>query len=253
MFIKTIAFDLDGTIYYGDQLIDGVIETLNFLRKKNIKIFYFTNNSMKKRVQIYEKLLKMGIELNINEVYNSVYATSIYLKENNIKNVYCLGAQGLVEEIKSRGINITDDIKLLEAIIIGLHHDFTYKKLTDALNIINKSNCKIIACNRDRNYPVEGTKLMPGCGPIVASVEEATGRTVDYIVGKPNTYMMELLAKEWNLKNNEILVIGDSIETDIEMARRYHCPSILITKDIKQNIKDTIIINNILDIKGYLD
>ena len=30
------------------------------------------------------------------------------------------------------------------------------------LNIVIKSNCKIIACNRDRTYPVEDNKLMPG-------------------------------------------------------------------------------------------
>jgi 4-nitrophenyl phosphatase len=248
--IKAIAFDLDGTIYYGDRLIEGVSDLFKFLKEENIKIFYFTNNSRKSRREIYEKLLHMGFELKLQDIYNSTSATALYLMEHNIKHVYCLGSEGLIEELTDKNINITDNPQEVKALIIGLHHDFDYARLAKAINIVIKSNCKIIACNRDRTYPVEDNKLMPGCGAIVAAVEEALCRKIDFLVGKPHTYMIELLAKDWNFQRNEIMIVGDSIETDIEMAKRYRCQSILISPEKKYfNCDKTIVVENILLIK----
>lgn len=243
--IKACAFDLDGTIYYENQLIDGVIEILNFLKEHNIEIFYFTNNSRETREEIYKKLLSMGLDLQLQKVYSATYGTAVYLKENKINNVYSMGAHGLTKELKLHGINVrTEDV---EAIIIGLHHDFNYLKLTEAVNIIMENNCKIIACNRDRTYPGKDNKIMAGCGSIVAAVEEACGKKVDFVTGKPNNYMLKLLSKDWALSNNQILVVGDSYETDIKMAMKYGCHSVLISKE--KDYKNTMVIDNILQLK----
>ncbi len=249
--IKAIAFDLDGTVYYGNRPVEGVSDLFKFLKEKNIKIFYFTNNSRKSRREIYEKLSHMGFELTLQEIYNSTSATALYLMEHNIKHVYCLGSDELIEELIEHHISISDDPKEVKALVIGLHHDFDYAGLAKAINIVIKSNCKIIACNRDRTYPVEDNKLMPGCGAIVAAVEEALNRKIDFLAGKPNTYMIELLAKDWNLQRNEIMIVGDSVETDIEMAKRYGCPSVLISSEKFFNGANTIVLENILLIKEF--
>jgi 4-nitrophenyl phosphatase len=73
-----------------------------------------------------------------------------------------------------------------------LDFDITYSKITEALNFVAQNN-EVIVCNRDRNYLVENNELRPGCGSLVAAIEFAAGKTFDCIVGKPNTYMMELL------------------------------------------------------------
>ena len=249
--IKAIAFDLDGTIYYGNRLVEGVLDLFNFLKEKNIKIFYFTNNSRKSRREIYEKLLHMGIELKLQEIYNSASATALYLGEHNIKHVYCLGSGGLVEELTAHHIYISDNPEEVQALVIGLHHNFDYAGLAKAINIVIKSKCKIIACNRDRTYPVEDNKLMPGCGAIVAAVEESLNRKIDFLAGKPGTYMIEMLAKDWNLQRNEIMIVGDSMETDIEMAIRYGCPSVLISHEKSFDVHNTTVLENILLIKKF--
>jgi 4-nitrophenyl phosphatase len=71
------------------------------------------------------------------------------------------------------------------------------------MNILRKKDCGFIICNRDRTYPVENSKLMPGCGPIAAAIECAVSRQPDVIIGKPETFMLELLCKDWNLRNKE--------------------------------------------------
>ena len=42
--------------------------------------------------------------------------------------------------------------------------------------------------------------------------------------------MIEFAEKKYNLKKEEILVIGDSVESDIQMANNYGCKSLLILK-----------------------
>jgi ribonucleotide monophosphatase NagD (HAD superfamily) len=110
--------------------------------------------------------------------------------------------------------------------------------------------CKFIICNRDRTYPVEDNLLMPGCGPIVAALEYATERTADVIIGKPNTYMLELLCRDWKLGNQEILVVGDTYESDIAMANNFGSRSVLIDPSGKK-IDGTVTITKILDLIKY--
>ncbi|MDO8554157.1 MAG: HAD family hydrolase, partial [Candidatus Micrarchaeota archaeon] len=53
---KAIILDLDGTVYRGNQVISGVPEAIEQLRKRGIKIFFLSNASMKTRMQQAEKL-----------------------------------------------------------------------------------------------------------------------------------------------------------------------------------------------------
>jgi HAD superfamily hydrolase (TIGR01450 family) len=231
--IKAIAFDLDGTIYYGNQVIDGAAGTIEYLKSKGIKVFYFTNNSTKTREQIYSKLKGMGLDLSLDTVYTSAYATAVYCKESQLDSVYCIGSNGLISELNGHGISTNNE--KVKAVVVGLDLNINYDKIATALLHI-QNGCKLIVCNQDKNYPVEGGRLLPGCGSMVAAVLGSCNRTMDFEVGKPNTYMIELLTNNYGFTNKDILVVGDSLDSDIEMANRYGCKSILVTKDnsIKQ-------------------
>ena len=41
--INAVVFDLDGTIYYGNDIIKGAKETINKMKALNKKVFYLTN------------------------------------------------------------------------------------------------------------------------------------------------------------------------------------------------------------------
>lgn len=248
--IKAVAFDLDGTIYRGNSLVDGVPVVIDYLKEKNINVFYFTNNSAKTRKEIYKKLQKFNLHLDIETVYNTAYATGIYLKKNHYKKVYCCGSAGLKEEISSSGVQCTSNINSPEAVVVGLDFNFNHDKLAVALNLLRNKKCKFIICNKDRNYPVEGDMLMPGCGVIVAALEYAVKRSADVIIGKPNTYMLELLCRDWKIAHHEILIVGDSYESDIAMAENFDSPSILINPSGKKAI-GTISIRTISDLIHY--
>lgn len=223
--IKAIVFDLDGTLYFGESVIDGALDTIAILAEQSYRIFYLTNNSSKRRQQIVSKLNKMGFAATPQNTYCGSYAISSYLAEKKIAPVYLIGTDGLANELISYGIKI-ENSPIVSAVVVGLDPLFSYKKIAMALAAISKG-AKLIVANNDSSYPVENNRRLPGCGAIVAAIVAATGHTPDFYVGKPNTYLLELLCIENGLLPEEICVVGDVFESDIKMAVNFGCQSIL--------------------------
>ncbi len=243
-----IAFDLDGTIYFGDQLSLGVLELMSLLQQQKIKVFYFTNNSSRSRKQILEKLLQFGLQVELPYVYSSSYAATVYAKSKNFKKIFCCGTKDFCNQFTEEGLNLVSGNDVADAVFIGLDNEFSYKKLAKVLEVIISSNCPIIACNIDKNYPIEDGKIMPGCGPIVAAIENASERKINFIVGKPNQFMMQMLVNDHQINRDEILVVGDSYESDVMMAKNFGCKSVLISDEEKQGLPTIKFIRDLIKI-----
>jgi 4-nitrophenyl phosphatase len=250
--IKVIAFDLDGTIYHGSQLINGALETIDFFGHLEKEICFFTNNSSQPRTNIFNKLSNFSISLLESDVYCCSYAAKVYLKEENFESLFVIGADSLIDELSCSGMSITNgvpDIKT-DALLIGMDLNFNYTKLAQAYEVLQKNeNCKIIVCNMDSSFPVENGVRKPGCGAIASSILTASGRDFDFMIGKPDPYILNLIAKDKCVQNREILIIGDSYESDIMMAINSNANSILIDDFGSNNTRNTISVNSIAEVR----
>lgn len=231
--IKCVVFDLDGTIYLGDkQLNDGANEFIKYAREKYGKVFFATNNSALTRNQVFDRLLKLGIDLKNEEVINSSYLIVKYLINNHIRDVWCLGTQNLCEELVQHGINPKSESP--QYIVVGYNYNFSLSHIEEALSHYNEG-CKIIVANKERAYPRDGGVLTPGAGAIVAAFLYTVNRKEDIIIGKPSTMMLETIAQQENLLPANILMIGDTYESDIKMAEDFGAVGLLITNGKKSN------------------
>ena len=68
-------FDLDGVIYLGPEVIDGVPETLADLRESGTRIGYVTNNAARTPAAVAEHLVDLDIPARETDVVNSTQAT----------------------------------------------------------------------------------------------------------------------------------------------------------------------------------
>lgn len=223
--ISTFAFDLDGTLYCGDNAVEGAADTVAGLINSNYQVFYFTNNSARGRQQIVDKLSRLGFPATLQNTYCTSYSIAAYLSEKKLGTVYLIGTDELKNELSIRKIEIKDSPDV-SAVVVGLDSSFDYGKILIALEAINKG-AKLIVANTDPCYSAENNKKLPGCGAMVGAIIGATHHAPDFIVGKPNTYMFELLCREHNLLPAEICVVGDSLESDIKMANNSKCQCIL--------------------------
>ena len=231
--IKLFAFDLDGTLYKGENLLTGAKELITFLRQEKYHVVFHTNASMKNPKQIAEKINLLGINCDEIDVFNPTRLAPDFLKKYEINNVYVIGSDSFKDELVKNEINVIDSI-LADHVVVALDPYFNYNKLSNALSIILKEG-KLIIANRDNKYPVGNNWYLPGCGAIVSAIETAAGCNICFEIGKPNIYMMEKISEQYNVNNDEIVVIGDSYDSDIQMAFNYKCKSILIEEEPSHN------------------
>jgi len=122
-------------------------------------------------------------------------------------------------------VNIRND-QTADHLVVGYDSDINYDKINDALSILLKGG-KFIVCNMDSKFPVE-CGYRAGTGPIVKAIEYASKKIPDKIIGKPEIYVLENICKKYNVNNRDILIVGDSYESDILMATNFKCKSIKI-------------------------
>ena len=238
--ISAVLFDLDGTVYYGSKIIPGANAAISYFRNNGKSIFFTTNNSTRTRKQIYEKLLSIGVDCKYDEVITSGYLAAVYAKSMDMKNIYIFGSENLIEEFENLGVKVSSE-ETAENLLIGYNPEMTYEGLTGALQVALHAK-QIIACNKERVFPGENRRPMPGCGAMTAPIEWCTHRDCDLVIGKPNTFIVDYLIDNYKHKRDRILVIGDTYETDIAMANRAGCRSILISKQV---IPDEITVDSI--------
>nr|WP_048823691.1 HAD-IIA family hydrolase [Bacillus sp. B-jedd] len=232
--VKGFIFDLDGTVYLDDQVIDGAVEAINSLREKGHKVIFLTNKSIATRNDYVDKLNKLGIPVSLDEVINSNYITVKYLKEHMKEEdaVLVIGEEPLFEELKADNIKLTDDPNQAAYVVLGWDREFNYEKLNAAYQAwLNKAT--ILATNPDRTCPVYGGGQIPDCGAMIGALEGATGYPIDYIIGKPSRLTAEFVVKEiLGLKPEQCFMVGDRLETDIRMGVENGLKTVLVLTGI---------------------
>ena len=217
-------FDLDGTLFRGEQPIVGAADTLRALADRGALIRYLTNNSTRSQSFYADKLRKMGFAAEPADVYSSAIGTARHLRDADLKSAYVIGEEGLRQTLADAGITITDSSP--EAVVVGLSKGFDYNQMNLAMQLIRKG-ATFIATNTDATYPMEHGQFVPGSGSVVAAVSVCS-ETNPFVVGKPNPFLIELILEDVGLQPSEVLVVGDRRDTDIESGRRAGCDTCLV-------------------------
>lgn len=236
--VKLYLMDMDGTIYLGGNKIEGAFETIENLRQRGKKICFFTNNSSKSHSAYIEKLSKMGLRINDEEIMTSGQVTAEFiLREFPGKSVFLLGTKALYEEMKQMGVKMSYSNP--DIVVVGFDTSLTYQRLYDACKHIMKGKT-YIATHPDLVCPAPDGD-MPDVGSFIMLIEGATGRKPDIICGKPFEISAYSVMKRFNLKNEEIAMVGDRLYTDIRFGLNNGFLSILVLtgETNKEMLKDS--------------
>tara|TARA_B100001057_G_scaffold492339_1_gene584533 strand:+ start:8934 stop:9713 length:780 start_codon:yes stop_codon:yes gene_type:complete len=234
--IRGFIFDLDGVVYRGNKPIKSAIKTINYLIKKKYKIAFLTNNSTKSQKEFSQKIIKCGVDIDPKFVITTCVATANFISKKYKKgnNIYVIGSKALKNEIKLKKFRISD--KNVKAVVAGLDLDINYKKITIASNILRKGKL-LVATNPDKILPNE-KGFQPGAGSIIQSIIEATGPKIKKIfIGKPNTFLIKEALKVMRLNRENVVLVGDQLETDILAAKNYKMKSILVETGVPNTAK----------------
>jgi 4-nitrophenyl phosphatase len=213
---RLAIFDLDGTLYRGDEALPDAVEVLNELHRRGVVVRYVTNNSSKTVAQTAEKLLGMGFRVENGDVMTSALATARALTAEGHQTAWTVGEAGLNATLEAAGITITKESP--DALVVGICRSFTYEVLDEAMQV-GRGGAAFYATNRDATYPYEKGRFGPGAGTMVAALETALGRS-PVTIGKPEPTMILDLIQGAGVLPSETLVVGDRLDTDIEAGLR---------------------------------
>ncbi|MFM1651700.1 HAD-IIA family hydrolase [Brevibacillus sp. B_LB10_24] len=230
--MKGFIFDLDGTVYLGDRLIDGAAEAIRSLRERGDKVVFLSNKPIATRESYAHKLTKMGIPTQLDDVLNSSLIVARYLQSvcKPGDRVLVIGEQPIREELRRHGIAMSQDPLNVEYVVLSWDRRFTYDMLND-LYQASIRGAKVIASNPDRTCPLEDGQI-PDTGALIGALEGATGKPIDLVVGKPSTIAAEAAVQHLGLKHEDCYMVGDRLETDIKMGNDTGMNSVLVLTGI---------------------
>tara|TARA_Y100001970_G_scaffold30297_1_gene37620 strand:+ start:762 stop:1547 length:786 start_codon:yes stop_codon:yes gene_type:complete len=249
-----LLLDLEGVLYQGDKIIDGAFESINEIKKNNIKIRYLTNTTTTPRKLILNKLIKFGLPVQESDIFSPVIAANNFLNEKKISRIFLLAEKNLIEDFKKMEL----DTKKPQAVIIGdIYKNFNWDILNKTFQIISDNNSIIIALHKNK-YCRRDEKIALDLGPFVSALEYATSSKA-FVMGKPEKNFFDLAIKDMNLKYNKVLMIGDDILSDIDGAKKNQIMSIQV-KTGKYQKKDEssfytqpdFRLNSIVDLPSFL-
>ena len=221
---KGYLIDLDGTMYKGNEPIDGAKQFIDYLNDENIPYVFITNNSTLPREAVVEKLGSFGITTTIEHVLTSATATANYIKaEKANARCYVIGEAGLQQAFHDASITMTDVD--CDYVVVGLDRNITYEKLSKACLLI-RNGATFLSTNKDAAIPTE-KGLVPGNGALTASIAVSTG-VEPVFIGKPEKTMADEALKLIGMDCANVLMIGDNYETDISFGIRANIDTLMV-------------------------
>lgn len=222
--VAAIFLDLDGTIYLGDNLIEGASEFLNRLEQRGIRRFFLSNNSSKSVGQYLEKLRGLGIDAHEGEVLLSTHDLIAWLTDKGVVDTFLVGTEGMRGMLEGSGFSTTSSEP--EFVILGYDTEISYEKLSTA-SVHLHNGVPMVASHPDMVCPSPDGGL-PDTGAYMALFEATTGVRPIHICGKPNKGMILHKIEELGLDPSNCAMVGDRLYTDMEMADRAGVHGILV-------------------------
>lgn len=213
--LRGFFFDLDGTIYAGNKLIDGASDLLSLLHDEGKTIAFITNNSTLNAIQIKEKLAGFGVSAHEDQIICPTDISGSFIKKNfGPSTVYVIGSDALKDNVTESGHTLCEDLHTTcDVVLVGRDLEFSYRKLEDA-SIHVQNGAHLVATNMDHTHPIHTGDEVPETGALVAAIQ-TTVKVEPMVIGKPHSYIFDYALSRFNLSREETALIGDNPLTDI--------------------------------------
>ena len=237
---ELFIFDLWGVIHNGEAPFSNTLKCLARLKKEN-KLSFLLSNSPRLTHQTIDHLSTMGIAKDLYEgAYTSGTDCHLNLKNRDTpfyeslgKNLYHLGPETYTSIFNTLDYNAISDVNQADFLLVSGtvnwiesedKYDFLLKKTLSR-------NLPAVCANADKQVICGQKRLL--CAGMLAKRYLQMGGNIS-LHGKPSPIMYQkvhqLAEKFANqvIDKKKILMIGDSLATDIKGANTYNIDSLMV-------------------------
>lgn len=208
---------MDGTIVRGDDPVQGAKEGLKHLRSAGLELLFVSNNPTRPPSDYVDRLSDAGFNATEREVLTSGTVTREYLLDHHDDAaLFVIGEEGLTNQLASTGLRIVDDPEMAEVVVVSIDREFDYDLLCETMEAIDEET-PFIGTDPDRVIPA-ADRLVPGSGAVINAVAGVVDREPDRMLGKPGVETRELALDRLGVPADEVLVVGDRLDTDIALG-----------------------------------
>ena len=238
---KAIFLDSYGVVKNHRGLIEGVPEIIDIIRATEIPLRILTNNAARTAERQANRFDRQGLSgILPSEIITSGMMAKMFLT-NKLKGgkvaylgttqaaAYIIAAN--LEAIPVGQVN-DSNIEEINAMVFLDDEGFDWNyDINATVNLLRKRNIPSIVANSDKIYPVAKNDVSIATGGIAQLVESILGR--EFIqFGKPDSqmfmYAFEQLPKELNIRRQDILMVGDTLHTDILGGNKFGINTLLV-------------------------
>ena len=260
-----LFLDSYGVLKNFNGLIPGAIETIQYIIESGREFFVLTNDASRSPQLLAEKLHNIGLKsICTGHIISSGMMAREYLG-NKIKGgtVVYLGTEDAAHYIEEAGletISISDlkinDIDHVSAIVFLDDEGFDWNNdISKAVNLLKRRNIPAIVANSDLTYPVSKNKVAVAIGGIAEIVEKIVQKKFIHF-GKPDgsmfMYAYELLSEKGQFSKSEILMVGDTLYTDIIGGNKFGVDTALVLTGNTRKERAEVLIRSYGIIPNYI-
>ncbi len=221
--IQGIIFDIDGTLISNNCPIPHAIDVLYHLRQHGYALRFITNMTGQSPEQIAKYLSQHHIHADSEEIQTSVTACRYYLQQHRLNQK---GYFALPPDTQSLFTDFTHVDHSPDYIVLGdLDAGFTYPLLNKIFHFLSEG-ADLIAFHRNIYY-FKNHDYWLDSGAFTQLFENITGRQA-IITGKPSAVLFHNALNSMQLTQQQVVVVGDDLTTDILGANQAGMKAILV-------------------------
>ncbi|UFH55101.1 TIGR01459 family HAD-type hydrolase [Spirosoma sp. KNUC1025] len=238
---KVIFFDAFGVLKNSEGLLPGIGHTFDWLRETGKDFYVLTNDASRGPHELAESYYRQGFyAITPERIISSGMLAREYL-DLKVRNgiVAYLGTEKSAHYLETTGLTTLPishvdlkDIDNINALVLLDDEGFDWNTdLTKTVNLLRKRNIPVIVANTDATYPVSKTRISIAIGAVAKMIEGIVGKQFIRF-GKPDAQLFmfayERLENAAHIGKRDILMVGDTLKTDILGGNKFGLDTALV-------------------------
>ncbi len=257
----SVVSDLDGTLWLGGAPLRGAVDLLDGFRRRGAAVCVATNASVPTRAELFGRLADVGLMRDGDGLVTAAEALAAQAARLGVREAAVIGEAGLVDALGRAGVHAvpaddawsrwrTDRTHEGRAVAIGLAPETNIRTLGRVATLL-ECPLPLLATTAEVAYPTQ-EGMSAGTGMVLAAL--ASRLSIDPILcGKPSMNFLDALQR---VVSGRVLMVGDTVEADVELASIAGWDSLLVltgtsAAETASHSRATYVLNDLTEITNH--